>query len=79
MNEEMQNAESAGERELIKRAMSLLGKRTSLRKALACRKNARRPRPNARGKPKRRKAKREAMLPVPWGEQTSEEKSPDTA
>jgi hypothetical protein len=75
--EEIQNVESAGERELIKRAMSLLGKRTSLRKAIACKRNAKRPRPNARGKPKKRKAKRAPMLPVPWAEQGSEEKSPD--
>jgi hypothetical protein len=77
MDVEQESVESAGERELIKRAMSLLGKRTSLRKALASRANAKRPRPNAKGKPKKRKAKRAPMEPVPWANHESEKESPE--
>lgn len=40
---------------IIRQAMSLLGKRTSDAKARAARENARKPRPNAKGKLKPRK------------------------
>jgi hypothetical protein len=45
------------EKELISKAMAVLGSRTSARKKISSRENAKRPRKNARGKKKKRRAK----------------------